>query len=1398
MPKSQRIVWTALPNGFEGTTLKLSVFVSPRLYNNTDTQLSDYPDFVSWAKRAAAVNFEVEFKGGPKLKANVVSGTPDNDLWSTIFKPVTFVRAYKFQEHHKRVIRTYPVADVMGFLKGLYSAAGDQSPTNLPKLSSNSTVAQGFNLNDLFNKLGGLRDRRADYERLMDGVLNRQTVKAFDPNLSQGLTREQFAFMQVDFFYDRKRNKNLKEEQAHPKPTPKRLPKPKLDFHQMLSGLGDYPGVERKIGIVIDLEVPAGTAAQLATLLAAHSIRVRPEWTSPASPFNNDFAPWTKILAGKFIAEPNPNSDLRGGMLKLADANGRFSSDSKANYDLLQLDADGGSLKTLDFASNMRRFLSNPRAYNASDDGGLPAFRTSGLALVKRGRAFKLANDLQQTVPNNQAVENSASSVDMNLPVLFYADDLVRGYRVDILDQTMGATAGWRSLCKRVGTYSFPNSSQPQLRIEDEGYVKGASASSTVGGDSDSDLYLHETMFQWEGWSLSATRPGKTIIAESYDSNGNPLPQQNEKVEYSPNSAKGIDGVNIETSFGPQPGTLPRLRFGHTYRMRVRAADIAGNSLPADSKDATQASEQHSFSRFDPVVPPALLLRERVTDGEAVERMVIRSNYEQTAADYADSPRTKEAIKNKDYQYHKDNERHVAPPKTSQQMAELHGKFDEFIGYDAATDTKKNYDRGYKLALKETGTFLDTKVYDPKTDTTTDVNGIELVTPKSVPVTPELATLPLNPPGRALTAGQYVIHKEENLMLPYLPDPFSRGTAFLGLPHLTGAGPLASDPGAVKVQLQSLNPNEQNQKFSVLKVQFDGAWPDATPFRIRIAEGSGEPVWKNHVLTVFLQKAEVARVRFSSYLNKDDLVQMGIWSWLTKQTMLEPYAIAGQHWMFTPFRRLELVHAVQQPLKEPKFYKMQTNKLKLGDTFADFQGNIDLSVKSTSKIEVRGTWKEWQDSLSEPGPRQLSLEGNAFELKIEEKSDDIYNVDSTGTAKSYHEFHDTKYRAVDYHIIATTRFREYFPVEITKRTELITRVSKPQTFKVLNSARPAAPRVLYIVPTFKWDPAPSETGDRKHEWRTPQAERADLGSLSAAPQRVGRPTRVLESRRLGNGLRVYLERPWYSSGDEEKLGVILREFPNIPPNDPLKPFATQWGTDPIWASPLPTSFPKATDFKLAKVVQAGLTLDEVPNVKVGAVGHDVEYDPERKLWFCDIEIDTGKSYFPFVRLGLARFQPNSLPDAHLSRVVLADFAQLTPDRAASVSFDSPNSLSVTVSGFGYRTSSFEAEAANPNNIASPQVHGNKMRISLEAQRFGTDLGWVPVPRSEVILSPTDAAGGLTVWKGKMELSASMGNTRLRLVIREYETFIGGPEAHIEERVVYADVLEFQNTSLQLG
>src|SRR4030095_16153245 len=64
--------------------------------------------------------------------------------------------------------------------------------------------------------------------------------------------------------------------------------------------------------------------------------------------------------------------------------------------------------------------------------------------------------------------------------------------------------------------------------------------------------------------------------------------------------------------------------------------------------------------------------------------------------------------------------------------------------------------------------------------------------------------------------------------------------------------------------------------------------------------------------------------------------------------------------------------------------------------------------------------------------------------------------------------------------------------------------------RILNSARPDAPKVLYVVPFYDW-----------HD---------DPGSTAKTVKR----SRV-------SGLRVYLARPWYSSGDGERLGVVYLE-----------------------------------------------------------------------------------------------------------------------------------------------------------------------------------------------------------------------------------------------------------------
>ena len=170
-------------------------------------------------------------------------------------------------------------------------------------------------------------------------------------------------------------------------------------------------------------------------------------------------------------------------------------------FDLVQMDPDGAALKAIHLAAGMYRLvwmeeLEGKRpAYDTPDDAGLPSTRSAGLALVRSARAYGMHQHFVASLAQNAAVQ-------ANNPVTLYADDLLRGYRVDILRAGENV---WRSLCQRVGWHLFLDSgTEIQLpdgvtagqEVFDEGYVKAASTSSEDDGSS--DLYLHETVFRLE------------------------------------------------------------------------------------------------------------------------------------------------------------------------------------------------------------------------------------------------------------------------------------------------------------------------------------------------------------------------------------------------------------------------------------------------------------------------------------------------------------------------------------------------------------------------------------------------------------------------------------------------------------------------------------------------------------------------------------------------------------------------------------------------------------------------------------------------------------------------------------------------------------------------------------
>jgi hypothetical protein len=622
---------------------------------------------------------------------------------------------------------------------------------------------------------------------------------------------------------------------------------------------------------------------------------------------------------------------------------------------------------------------------------------------------------------------------------------------------------------------------------------------------------------------------------------------------------------------------------------------------------------------------------------------------------------------------------------------------------------------------------------------------------------------------------------------------------------------------------------------------------------------------------VHLGKAEQSTVRLSSFLGKDDLGNddldlLGVWRWVLEQRKaeglpppdardLEP-ATVGAIWMLTPFSKINLVHAVQQPLLAPQLTALSTVR-DLRASFAYFGATVPIHGRSTARLDVQAGWEECVDDPLDPahlppgkrsvtahvfdftihlpdeggeviprlllspssGPGGVSVTANAsgftagervlvtFQITIDNNIQvdaqtanargnfsstfavppnvqiDQCQVAATGqisgamasatfkmsnvvsiamynaasdvvtflappvanepivTFLSRHEFGDTKHRRVSYKCIATTRFREYFPPEITTVLTQITQSgAESEKIDIPSSARPAAPLVLYAIPVFDWSRTSASDGSQVRF-------------------------------RKGGGVRVYLERPWFSSGDGELLAVILVDEAHYPPGDDYRLFVTQWGNDPAWyfdQTPR-TSTPVVANFSRAVVFDTGLRLDEI-DPSVIAVGHSVDFDCDRGLWFCDIQIDAGQAYAPLARLALARYQPHSLPGVELSRVVLADFVPLLPDRTVTVNpvQGDSNSFTITVEGLTY-----------PGD--------NLIEVTLEQRIPGTqdEAGWEPV-------SPVSGgASGAALWNGKVTLPIPRVAGQFRVVIREQEQYpVSRENIAPDRRPIFAEAIEF--------
>jgi hypothetical protein len=816
------------------------------------------------------------------------------------------------------------------------------------------------------------------------------------------------------------------------------------------------------------------------------------------------------------------------------------------------------------------------------------------------------------------------------------------------------------------------------------------------------------------------------------------------------------------------------------------------------------------FLRWDPVPSPAIVPRRRFTEGESHRVLVVRSGVTQdpdTLAIKVTPPRAYAAAvhaAHPSFGYEAISERHLAPPKTSQSQAELHGMFDDAIGSTNPAAQK----RMLGIALLENGSFLDLDIADiddPPGRTVQD--GVRLETQLGAPYADPISLPLLKPgdpptPGRSdhLPPGQYVVHDTPDLVLPYLPDQLAAGVSFV----FQEAGLDRAVPFPFGTE--------------GFTARYGGRWPQIRPFRLEL-HGSPELFGRvvGRSIRIGLPPGDEQRFRLASSLRNQDLDLLGPWRSLPDPVRNDPNvaeaAADGWLWGLTPFQDVVLVHAVPRPIEAPRPTVLLPSRDE-GATRVVLVGAVDVHGPSTGQLTAEASWTDPVDDLTLPRWEDRPTDGIAFSSLVKRYEDlailgdrDVEGfVPGVGQLHSHaavHELGDTKHRVITYRFRAATRFPEFFRPELLGSDPNIPRddgrsvVGRSVEVSVPSSARPAAPIVHSVIPLFRWT----------------KGEEAE------------QPLAYRHTRRAG--VRVYLERPWFSSGAGELLGVLLAPggddtFGTEASDQSGFPFVSKWGSDPAWLS-------APVDHRAMSVVQLDnllrlfgmddrdapgrpvtaprdLPLASLPGAPIVTVlGYRPRYDRSRRLWYVDVALDPGPTFWPFVRLSVCRYQPDSIDRCHLSPPIRCDFVQLTPERATSVSRTDARHVRVVVSG----AIGVGREGVDLGGIErlADAVSANRQVVAKLERRdpdIPTNLGWRTVAVTELAIRGRSGAGNEVAWVGELDAATPVRfarpgrNEDWRVTVEEWELLAADPpspaEAQLgptgepvwERRLVYAD------------
>lgn len=1345
----ETVVFTALPTSRNGKELRFSVLMSPQLGgvegNPRPTTLAKYPDFDkgAWPRIVAAMEWQLALRWTADDRDEQFFDarrvSPDPD-------PALFALLFPSDMSVDPFTFDNPAdAQLLSYPAGVVADALDQVQLTLLRESGEARPTQESLVSvKTANERAPLDPFAITPQRrvALDAAIDAQLVQSGVTSAPRGTTPA-----------DRRSAVQLLRRMLAPMATEAQMAQalewPDLDFHAAVSLLGAHPNLLRKLGLLVDLVASVDRLRR-----DTGDVRVYPgtSWPPPYDPaktgvdITTAFPRVITTLGAKYF-RPKPRTAQLSNV-GFVSMDGVRAITSNVESEAVAHESQAAGL--------VRMFDESLKSYGTPERTGTPARHSGGIELVRTDHAKNLKEQWKRLTALR---ERLVLTEDVDLQ----AEDLLAGHRIDVRRK---GSPTWRSLHRRHGVvtpYLKREAQKPVDLGDDEGWVEvaGTSAMDDVVDGVSRRMRIRESLGMWTGWSLSLPEPGRHLTPDNE-------PGSAPTAASAPEVIDSLHGA-IDYSAPSSGALLPVLRFSDTpYEMRIRWVDLGGNSLEptADGGSILEVP----YLRHDPVNSPALYLAAPAVWGESVAVAVIRTGNEPSSRVNTSS-------------------RFIAPPQVSAALCLAHGVFDDANGRPKA-------DAYATIAARETATL----------------------------------------PGELLQPAPETV--------PYLPDPLGKGLFIRGVPT---AG------------------RNYDGEFSV---PYGGSWPQRKILAITVdgRRAAGITVDAKGLI-VGLPLGRVAHLRLSNSLDADGLKVMDLWRRATAAGAgRQARALAGAYWQLTPDRVLVVVHAAQRPVTPPRFPTGRERRWTVtrppGQSAVSLRGQVDVDQPSTESVDLIGTRTFAVDEG--PGTAAPVVVVNADMGVLGNSA--IPDPGPGGGAATIAvgvraPFPDTRHEEITVSARGTSRFAEYFrnsrvvtsslnpvvlaggtPVvegtlRVTYDSEGATVTASPDAYIltpesgtfVIRDDAPAADLIpLGRDLTISFIPGPitrSSLDDARGVGVDATRVRLDVPS-SARPtppqaewilpafewSSSGEAART--SSRTGRTLRIYLARPWFSSGIGERLAIVLR------PSDPganaaRDELVTRWGLDPITrGGNLPTGgfggCPRRNDFVggtfVANVELAEFaTPVDLMTFEVGAhnaAGEVRGFDDERDMYYVDIRLNTGDAYRPFVRLALARYQPDSVGDLALSPVSIVDVVQLEPDRSATVRFSNlpktPTRETATVTLTGR---SYVANEAGPGPGAAvvilerydgPVPKGNTNLFNPNAS-----AAWTEVARSTMRGQLDQRNTGMATWTGSVTVDKNRQGKYFRIVIEEYErirtdgspsaTAAGNPQQRVGERLVHQDI-----------